>query len=549
MLLTRAFGFTVRVATLFLLLSVEGSMAGRSSELNEAIEKFDRLVREGKSQEAIPWVERAIQLAEIELDAKDPRWAGVLTHQLGAIYAELGRYAEAEPALERSLSLTKEARGNKHLDLTPILYNLAVVKIKQGRYADAEDRLSEALRLSELLLVPGDPDIAKFGELLAAVYEQLGRQAEAAAVRKRIGDSPGVVSIVSTTPGVLVKRASVYVRQGRLNEAVSVLESALAALESTSSTSHLDLTKVQHRLADILIKLGRYNDAENYLRRAIELRESALGPDHEDLAPLLESLAVLYSQHGRRRESEALYERALAIRPTDPGEDGAGTVSTLNALAAIKSRDGPIDEARDLYLRALEISRDNDRVGDRVVAASLSGLASVYAEIARRWDAVGQYDTAERLTQAAEQLFKRSLSMLTAVLGPDRVDPTLGVITNDLGWLYINAGRTDEGESFAQRSLEIKEEIYGPTHPFVAQAYSNLAALFLEQSRYDDALSYSRKGVSVMSRRITDTRRGMDTLQELEEYKQIFGTHIDVVAAISARNPPDPQSITDEAFR
>ncbi len=67
----------------------------------------------------------------------------------GRIFRVLGRYAEAEPLLQRSLAILEKALGPEHPDVANSLHNLAELYRAQGRYAEAEPLLQRLRTLSK----------------------------------------------------------------------------------------------------------------------------------------------------------------------------------------------------------------------------------------------------------------------------------------------------------------------------------------------------------------------------------------------------------------
>ena len=55
------------------------------------------------------------------------------------------------------------------------------------------------------------------------------------------------------------------------------------------------------------------------------------------------------------------------------------------------------------------------------------------------------------------------------------------------GDLYIDQSRYEEAEPLYRRSLVIREKVFGPEHPAVAQSLNNLASLYDTQGRYSEA--------------------------------------------------------------
>jgi tetratricopeptide (TPR) repeat protein len=66
-------------------------------------------------------------------------WFGSALHSLADLYRAQGRYAEAEPLYERSLTILEKALGSDHLDLAIALNNLAWLAFEQRNWAQAAE--------------------------------------------------------------------------------------------------------------------------------------------------------------------------------------------------------------------------------------------------------------------------------------------------------------------------------------------------------------------------------------------------------------------------
>ena len=94
---------------------------------------------------------------------------------LALLYHAQGRYAEAEPLLQRSLAIREKALGPEHPHVGTNLNNLAEFYRVQGRYAEAEPLHRRALAIREKALGPEHPDVAESLNNLASLYQDQGR--------------------------------------------------------------------------------------------------------------------------------------------------------------------------------------------------------------------------------------------------------------------------------------------------------------------------------------------------------------------------------------
>ncbi|CAN1722486.1 Alpha/beta hydrolase [Hyphomicrobium sp. 1Nfss2.1] len=91
-----------------------------------------------------------------------------------------GKYAQAEPLARRYLARVNR-KGANSIVVADALESLGRILAAQGKSADAEPLLKRSVALRER--VPGQPGLAAAREQLAAVYDKLGKGAEALAMR------------------------------------------------------------------------------------------------------------------------------------------------------------------------------------------------------------------------------------------------------------------------------------------------------------------------------------------------------------------------------
>ena len=158
---------------------------GQSPELNDAYNRAGELYAQGRYQEAIPFVEKALRLSEREFG---PDHLGVATAliRLALVYSAQGKYAEAEPLLKRALAIDEKARGPDHRGNATVLNRLALVYRAQGKYAEAEPLYKRVVATREKALGPDHPQVARSINNLALFYQAQGRYDDAEPLYKRV---------------------------------------------------------------------------------------------------------------------------------------------------------------------------------------------------------------------------------------------------------------------------------------------------------------------------------------------------------------------------
>ena len=114
---------------------------GQSPELNDAYSRAGELYAQGRYQEALRFVEKALRLSEREF-GPDHRGVATVLNSLALVYRAQGKYAEAEPLHKRALELNAERAKEEARS------GAAAVK-KRGR-KPATKRAPQALEMGDL---------------------------------------------------------------------------------------------------------------------------------------------------------------------------------------------------------------------------------------------------------------------------------------------------------------------------------------------------------------------------------------------------------------
>ena len=265
--------------------------------------------------------------------------------------------------------------------------------------------------------------------------------------------------------------ARLYFEQGRYAEAEPLAKRALAIWEGALGPEHPTIAGNLNLLARVYADSGRYAEAEPLYKRAVAIWEKAFGPEHPDVAMGLNNLANLYMDEGRYAEAEPLHKRALAIREKLFGAEHPEVAMSLTNLGRLYFEEGRYAEAEPIRKQALAIWEKAFGTQRTEVAMGLKNLARLYA--------------AQGRAAEAEPLYKWALAIWEKVLGPEH--PNVAAALGSLASLYAEQGRAAEAEPLYKRALAIQEKAFGPEHPNVAQGLVRLARLYADQGRYAEA--------------------------------------------------------------
>jgi len=208
--------------------------------------------------EAIEALHRSISLAETGGDNALPLLSSSLGH-LGEVFVKSGDIGEAEPLLQRALTLNeqhKDPYDNKAY--AKCLHNLGVIRLMQGRMDEASGSFDRAI----------------------AVLTEKGE-----------AQSPEMAMAVNG-------KAFVLFRAGENEQAKSLMVQATALLEKVEGSDNLELAKMQHDLACVHKRLGEYDEARRLCNRALAVYTRHLDPESPEIERIRRTLEELPSGEG-----------------------------------------------------------------------------------------------------------------------------------------------------------------------------------------------------------------------------------------------------------
>ncbi len=300
---------------------VEGAIGVFQNSVSEdlsSLRSLNSLARllytQGRIKDAEPIIQRVLSIAE-RSDGQDRPEVAVDLNNLASLLRELTRFTEAEPLLRRALAIWEQNRGPEHPDVASALNNLALLLQATGRLDQAEQLLRRALAIWEQNVGPAHPSVASALDNLAALLTETNRLSEAEPLLRRalaIGEG----TYGPDHPDVAIRLnnlALVLQETDRLDEAEPLFRRALAIDEEKNGPDHPKVAIRLSNLAGLLLDAGRLDQAEPLLRRALTISEQSLGPAHPIVAPTLNNLAGLLQHSSRLAEAEPLYRRAMEI--------------------------------------------------------------------------------------------------------------------------------------------------------------------------------------------------------------------------------------------
>ena len=291
------------------------------------------------------------------------------------------------------------------------------------------------------------------------------------------------------TPAELQSRVIANLATGKVAAAVKAADSLAAAMRARYRDKPLAEAGFLDTLTLRFLNSGTsegWDAARRYATRALTLREKILGPENLEVAGSLSMLAAVEDFEGRWTEALPLEQRALAIRRKVHGEIHPAVAGSLRHMGVYLYQLGRYAEAEPMMSRALAIydSLPGGHYEQRVVDA-----LNILGELARAQDHYPE----------AAAYFERGLAYAGARLPPG--DPWAGAIRNNLAGLYRDLGRYDDAEPLLVAYLNEVRSSPRPDGEMLATACLNLAEVYRLQDRTEAALPLYEQALS-MARRV-----------------------------------------------
>ncbi|MBL8972649.1 MAG: tetratricopeptide repeat protein [Myxococcales bacterium] len=240
---------------------------------------------------------------------------------------------------------------------------------------------------------------------------------------------------------------------------------------------------VLNSLATLEMDKGDLAAAEPLLRRSLALREAALGPEHPQVGVVLHNLALVLYHRREFVAAAALFRRALAVRERSLGSDHPATVETLNGLGAALSDAGDVPAGLEIYRRVLAIEERRRGLDHLDLFAPLNNLGNSLINA--------------RELPAAESYLERARVLLERHGKSDSADYAL--LLYNLSALAADQGALARAIVLSERSLALREAIFGPKHLEVGISLAYLADLERKAGHLAQAEAHALQAVAVLS--------------------------------------------------
>jgi tetratricopeptide (TPR) repeat protein len=150
-------------------------------DLNNVAAHYERMERFDEAQRF--YAEAKAVFERLPNGDKEPDYALVLNN-LGLLYFDQGKLAEAESLLHVALEIREAHYGSKHQYVAETLVNLAELSLQETRTEDALELFQRALAILQYTLGPDHPETQEARQDYAAALRQNGQLELAEAIER-----------------------------------------------------------------------------------------------------------------------------------------------------------------------------------------------------------------------------------------------------------------------------------------------------------------------------------------------------------------------------
>jgi serine/threonine-protein kinase len=259
------------------------------------------------------------------------------------------------------------------------------------------------------------------------------------------------------------------------------LQAATQRAEAAAQNDPRLAADVLNGVAEIRSVLAEHDVAIDLFRRALATIDAGPVVDADLRARTLAGLLGSLRQTENRAQAHALIEQELARN------DGPLPWQLLIEQGQLFNAEGRAEEARALLEQAYERVPDERFDARSFVASAIGSVYFLLGQPARGLEWQQQAVALARVPPIDEEAL--ALALLN--------------MSNRLSRL----GRTEEALAAAQESIDLRVGVFGAEHVRTIPSYINLAYVYMDAGRWDEAIAQAREAIRLYDRLgVTDSR-------------------------------------------
>lgn len=447
------------------------------------------------SQKALELALRAAKSFQICANGKPSLELVMCLHVIAAIYCSLGQYSEAIPILERSIEIPAIEEGHEHaLAKFAGHMQLGDTYAMLGQLENSIRCYTTGLEVQGQVLGETDPRVGETCRYLAEAHVQALQFDEAEKLCQMALD----IHKENGSPASLEEAADRRL-MGLICETKGVHEAALehlvlASMSMVANGQEVEVASVDCSIGDTYLSLSRYDEAVFAYQKALTVFKTTKGENHPAVGSVFVRLADLYNKTGKIKESKSYCENALRIYEQPmPGVPPEEIASGLTDVSAIYESMNELEQAIKLLQKSLKIY--NDAPGQQ------STIAGIEAQLGVMYYMLGEYSE-------SYNSFNNAISKLRA--SGEKKSAFFGIVLNQMGLACVQRYAINEATTIFEEARSVLEQECGPYHPDTLGVCSNLAGTYDAVGRLEDAIEILEHVVGVREEKLGTANPDVD---------------------------------------
>ena len=331
-------------------------------------ERSDILLQGGNFDEAGSLIERAVVLADQNMDRQSIAYADVLYNWNNYLYHKAD-YPKADSVLNIIKPIYEKNRDEYESYYQDIIFFLGTNYRKMGMYDSAEVYLKQALELSREIYDEPNEIIASNLNHMSSLYQNMDEPEKALPYaiesyeqRRQVFGEDHINTIASQA-----NTARTYGGVGNYEKSAELYESVIEKFKRLYGENNFNLAGLTQSLGSTYLRMGDFENAEANMRKSLEISERLLSADNIRQAFPLHGMADILFQKGDFEQALTYARRALEIRENILEDDTPLLAHSRYMTGLCLWNLDERQEARELLLKAKAFyESDPERYGDEL---------------------------------------------------------------------------------------------------------------------------------------------------------------------------------------